>query len=114
MKNLIISISYVLLFSVFSIQATMQTDKVDKRASKKNETLDAKCHVALIDGSETIIFFHIYSDQFPKLSNDIVGKRVQTQKSVERIKVYRVYECVLDEDNFTKDSSKALDKKIER
>lgn len=114
MKNLIISISYVLLFSVFSIQAAMQTDKVDKRASKKNETVDAKCHVALIDGSETIIFFHIYSDKFPKLSNEIEGKRVLTQKSIEKIKVYRVYECVLDEDDFTKANSKSLDKKIER
>ena len=111
MNKLIISIFYVLLFSVFSIQPAMAGEN---NPTKKKKYVNAKCHVALIDGSDTIIFYHINSDKFPKLANEIVGKRVLTQKSNEKIKIYRVYECVLDNDDFTKANSKALDMKVER
>ncbi|KGJ87272.1 TapY2 family type IVa secretion system protein [Colwellia psychrerythraea] len=114
MNNLTKLISYMLLFSVFSVKAAIPDETVEKRATKMDETVDAKCHVALIDGSETILFYHVYSNKFPKLANEIVGKRVLTQKSNEKIKIYRVYECVLDNDDFTKANSKTLDMKIER
>ena len=111
MKSLIISALCMFLFSTFSVQAAMPNEKSQ---TEKTKYVNAKCHVALIDGSDTIIYYHINSDKFSKLANEIVGKRVLTQKSIKKIKIYRVHECALDEDDFTSTKSKSLDKKIER
>lgn len=114
MKSFIISIYCTFLVSIFSVQAAIPNEGSEKKTIEKNKKVNAKCHVSLIDGSEAIIFYRIQSDKFPKLANKIVGKRVLTQKSIEKIKIYRTYECVLDEDNFTSTNSQSLDKKTER
>lgn len=114
MKKVILSICCVSIFSIFSVQAVMQNKGVDKKANEKNKIVNAKCHVALVDGSEAIIFYRLQSEHFSKLTKKIVGKKVLTQESIKKIKVYKAYECVLEQDSFTKASTQSLDKKTER
>ena len=111
MKNIFISIFYVLLFSFSSAQAV---DTEVKESSDINEKIDVKCHVALIDGSEAIIFQRIQQDNLVTLSKRIVGERVLTQKSIEEIKIYRAYQCILTEESFTSFKAQTLDKKTPR
>lgn len=114
MKNFIISTCCVLIFSIFSVQAAMPNEGSDSKNIEKNKKVNAKCHVVLVDGSEAIIFYRIKVEKFSKLANKIVGKRVLTQKSTQKVKVYQAYECVLKEDDFTSPNSQFLDKKTER
>ena len=114
MKNLIISTCCVLILSIFSAQAAMLSEGSNNKNIEKNKKVNAKCHVVLVDGSEAIIFYRIKAEKFSKLTNKIVGKRVLTQKSTKKIKVYRAYECVLDKEDFTSQKSQSLDKKTER
>jgi len=102
------------LFSVFSTQAVKPDAGSDKGAITKNIWITAKCHVALIDGSEAIIFHHIKSKNFHKLKSSVAGQKVLTQKSPKKIKVYKASECVMDEDDFISVKAQALDKKTER
>jgi hypothetical protein len=114
MKKITLSVYCLFIVITFSAQAALQTKEDDKRAVEKNKTVNAKCHVSLVDGSEAIIFYRLKSDDFPRLSKKIVGKKVLTQKSINKIKVYQVFECVLDQNEFTNSNSKSLDKKTER
>ena len=102
------------MFSIFSVQGAMPKEANDNQNIENNKKVNAKCHVVLVDGSEAIIFYRIKAEKFSKLTNKIVGKRVLTQKSTKKIKVYRAYECVLDKDDFTSPNSQSLDKKTER
>jgi hypothetical protein len=114
MKKFTVSAYCLLLIITFSTQAALQPKEDDKRAVEKNKIVNAKCHVSLVDGSEAIIFYRLKSNDFPRLSNKIVGKKVLTQKSINKIKVYQVFECVLEQNEFTSSNSQSLDKKTER
>lgn len=114
MNKLIISSYCIFIIAIFSMPAAIANESGEKEAIENNIKVNAKCHVALIDGSDSIIFYRIHSDKFHKLEGKIVGKKVLTQKSPEKIKIYRAFECVLDKDDFTQSNSKLLDKKTER
>lgn len=114
MKNIFISICCVVMFSVFSVQAAMPNEGSNKKTIKKTKKVNAKCHVALIDGSEAIIFYRIQANKLAKLADSVQGKKISTQKSLGKIKVYRAFECVLEEDDFTSGKALALDQKTPR
>ncbi|WP_033082737.1 TapY2 family type IVa secretion system protein [Colwellia psychrerythraea] len=114
MKNLIISTCCVCLFVLFSAQAVVPGEDSNAKSSEKNKKVTAKCHVTLVDGTEAIIFRLTQPRRLSELAHNMSGKRVSTQKSLERIKVYRSYQCVLEGDEFTSLKAKTLDKKTPR
>lgn len=114
MKNFIILTYCMFLFSLFSVQAAMPNEESGKKAIEENKKVNAKCHVTLVDGSEAIIFWKTQPKKLSKLANNVAGKRVSTQKSLKKIKVYRAFQCVLDEDDFTSPRARSLDEKTPR
>jgi len=114
MNGFRVSISCILLLALFSVQAAKPVDTVDKKAGASNKKVDAKCHIALIDGNEVIQFWQTKSEGLSKLANHIVGKKVTKQKSLDKVKIYKVYECVLESDKFTSLKAQSLDKKTPR
>lgn len=111
MKELIILITCLFMLIVFSSQAENITNKKEQENLKQ---VSAKCHVTLIDGSEVITFWRIKPKSLVKLTNKVVGKKVSTQKSVEKIKVYRAFQCVLEDDDFTSLKARKLDENTPR
>ncbi len=114
MNNFIISICCIFIFSVFSVQGAVPSAGSDIETAKENKKISAKCHVALIDGSEVIIFSRIQADKLQKLAGKVVGKKVLTAKSLDKIKVYRAFQCVLADDDFTSLKARTLDEKTAR
>ncbi|PKG86440.1 hypothetical protein CXF85_01690 [Colwellia sp. 75C3] len=114
MNNFIISICCVLTLSVFSAHAALSNEGGDKKNIDKGKKVTAKCHVVLVGGNETIIFHRIKPEKLSLLTNSIVGKKVSTQKSPDKIKVYRAFECVLDKEKFTSIKARSLDRMTPR
>ena len=85
-----------------------------EQINKKIKKLDAKCHVELYGGVETIYFRTIKSDQLDKLAKKLINKSVLTPSSSEKQKIYKVYECVLLQDTFKTNSSKQVDARTAR
>jgi len=114
MKIFSVSISCVILLALFSVQAAKPVKTVEEPGGDSNKKVNAKCHVELVGGSEIIQFWHIKSEGLSKLAKHIVGKKVTKQKSKDKVKIYKAYECVLERDKFTSLKAQSLDKKTPR
>lgn len=114
MKNHIVLMSCAFLLVLLSTQAARGKEVKTFSEEDASKKVNAKCHVSLIDGTEAIVFWRTQHKHISKLSNRIVGKKTLTQKSLEKIKIYRAFECVLEEDEFTKLKAQSLDDKTPR
>jgi hypothetical protein len=114
MKNLMVLMCCTFLFFVFSSQVAMSNETGKKRNTEKNKQVNAKCHVSLINGNEDILLYRIKAKKYPKLSENIVGKKVTTSTSNKKIKIYKVHQCVLDDEAFSHSRAKLLDEKTMR
>jgi hypothetical protein len=114
MKNFIISTCWITILFVFSVQAATSSGERDIKANEKNKKISAKCHVVLIDGSEVVIFNRVQSDKLNKLARKVEGKKVSTPKSLDKIQVYRAFQCVLADEDFTNPKARAIDEKTAR
>ena len=85
-----------------------------EQANKKVKKVDAKCHVELYGGAETIYFRTIKSGQLEKLAQKVVNRKVLTPLSSDKKKIYKVHECVLLKDSFKASASKRIDAKTAR
>lgn len=98
------------MFTACFSYAENSTKRATKKPQENIKQVNAKCHVALIDGSEEILLYRIAIEKYRKLANSIVGSKVSTSKSNKKIKVYRAYECVLEDDAFTSRKAQSLDR----
>ena len=103
--------------SIFCLLCFAQTTNVvaakyDEK-DKENKLITAKCHVLLVDGNESIYFSRLPYNRFKSLSKWVVGKKVLPEKSMEKVKVYNAFQCVLKEDEFSDVKAQLLDKKVE-
>lgn len=80
----------------------------------KNNKISAKCHVLLVGGNEIISLWSIQQKQLKKLKDNIIGKKILPQQSIQRIKIYQAFECVLEEDTFQSSKARLLDSKTPR
>jgi len=114
MKGFVMSISCALLLALFSVQAAKPVKTAEGRGVASDKKLDAKCHVALVDGKEIILFWQTKSGGLSKLTKHIVGKKVSIQNSQDKVKIYKAHECVLEGDIFTNPKAQSLDKRTPR
>lgn len=114
MKNFIISTCCMFLLGIFSVHAAMKNDVGGEKTIEKIKKVNAKCHVTLLDGSETVIFWRTQPKKLSKLVNNIVGQKVATHKSLEKMKIYKAFQCVLDGDDFTSFQARSIDEKTPR
>jgi len=110
MKNIIIFICCSFVLLACSSYAENSTTSANKKPQENIKQVNAKCHVALIDGSEEILLYRIAIEKYRKLADSIVGSKVSTSTSNKKIKVFRAYECVLEDDAFTSRKAQSLDR----
>jgi|TARA_B110000090_G_C13237282_1_gene391077 hypothetical protein len=77
-------------------------------------TTDYKCHVELIGGIQTIDFVNTKKQRLNHLAQSLVGKKKRKPFSITERVIYKVFECVPLNDNFTLAQSTAVDKKTPR
>ena len=92
----------------------ISNDLEAKTSTKQDKKVKAKCHVVLVGGNEAIKFWRIQPSQLSKLPNQVEGKKVSTHKSLDKIKVYRAFECVLEGNDFTSLKARTLDQNTPR
>lgn len=96
-----------LIFLNSSLSEAKQTDKEDK-------TVSVKCHVQLLGGMEQIYFRVLPEKQLANLPMTLVGHKMATSSVKKKVKINKVYECVLLDDDFTLSDSKLMDEQTAR
>jgi len=114
MKGFVMSISCIILLALFTVQAAKPVKTVEEKGVTSYKKVNVKCHVALVDGKETIQFWRTKSDGLAKLTKHIVGKKVSVQNSLDKVKIYKAYECVLEGGEFTSLKAQSLDMRTPR
>jgi len=111
MKNyFIVMFAFILIISSTSSLAAANTS-VNNNSTKR---VDAKCHVALFGGAETIYARSIKSNELKQLAARIVNLKVMTELSTKKQKIYKVFECVLVNDDFSRLKARQIYEKIAR
>lgn len=81
-------------------------------AQKDKSRIHAKCHVALSDGTETVVFWIIPKKQIANYAPKIEGKKVAKAKG--KVSIYKAFECVADSDEFSSARAQLIDSKTPR
>jgi hypothetical protein len=68
---------------------------------KNDKKIDAKCHIELYGGQQTIYFATVQGSHLSKLVRRLSNRSIPTVFSQKKQKVYKVYECVKLSDKFS-------------
>lgn len=85
-----------------------------KPLEKENKKVDVKCFVELVGGGERVSFWNVSQNKVSILSKSIIGRKVMVPNSKQKVKIYKVYECVLLRDDFKGSKAKIVDAKTAR
>lgn len=69
-------------------------------AAAKENKVDVKCHIELLGGEQTIYLAQVKQKQLKNVVNILKNRRIVTNTSNEKKKVYKVLECVLNNEAF--------------
>jgi len=112
MKKILISISCTCLLALSSAQADTAVNA--EKNIGGDVKVDAKCHVVLVDGNESIALWRLSPMHYSKLTKTAVGEKTLSTKTHKEVKIYKVIECTLEHQMFTDLKSQKLDKKTLR
>ena len=99
---LVVSFLLPLIYSQLAISAS------------DNNKVNIKCYVSLVNGNEIISFWSVSQNKMQKLKDNIIGKKVQPVNSKKKVKIYKAYECVLEDNTFESSKARLLDNKTPR
>ena len=85
-----------------------------QQKNKPSKSMNAKCHVVLANGNESILLYRLKAKKFKSLPQRVNGSKVATSKSNKKVSVLKVHECVADEEEFSSARAKLLDKNFAR
>lgn len=80
-----------------------------KPSEKEDKKVNVKCFVELVGGGHTISFWNIPTSKISGLSKSITGNKIMITNSKQKVKIYKVYECVLLKGDFTGSRAKIVD-----
>ncbi|MGB1261533.1 MAG: TapY2 family type IVa secretion system protein [Cognaticolwellia sp.] len=101
MKYLILSLNFVFLVTVsFSSEAA--------KNSKQDKKVEVQCHVELVGGQQTIYLAKVREKRVNKLVDSLVNRKIPTQLSRKKQRVYRAFECKRKGEKFTSPKAKRL------
>ncbi|WP_019029375.1 TapY2 family type IVa secretion system protein [Colwellia piezophila] len=87
----------------------ISNDLEAKTSTKQDEKVDVKCFVELVGGREMVSFWNVSQNKASNLSNSITGHKVMLPGSKQKVKIYKVYECILSKADFTGSRAKIVD-----
>jgi len=115
------STSQLVSFIAIAMLSVVDVASAKGKPSDSNEkSVDAKCYVELVGGSETISLWRVKSSLLNKLPHTIVGQKIlvraiyEQTPSKEKLTIYKVKECVLEGDEFSSPRARAIDKELPR
>ena len=88
MNNILVKFFSVIVIAFISISSFSSVSKEQVSQNKENKKVDAKCHVELYGGKETLYFRRIKKDQLAKLASTLKNKEVLTPVSSKKQKIY--------------------------
>ncbi len=103
-----------LVISLLLILATHPALAGSEKANKSSKSVNAKCHVALANGHQDILLYRLKANKLKSLPQRVNGSKVTIARSNKKVSVLKVYECVIEEEKFTRASARLLDKNTPR
>ncbi|QBG35341.1 TapY2 family type IVa secretion system protein [Litorilituus sediminis] len=100
----------ILLTAVTMLALSVSTETLGAKKEKKRA--HAKCHVALSDGTETVVFWFIPKQKIASYAPKIEGKKIAKAKG--KVSIYKAFECVADSDEFSSARAQLIDSKTPR
>lgn len=82
--------------------------------AKKDKKVDAKCHVELFGGQQTIYLATVKENHLNKLSDRLANRKIRTVFSKDKQQVFKVFECVKLENTFSSIQARNLFAKYPR
>ena len=114
MKKSIKLLSFILIsFASVSVLANTAASSSKVEVQEEKE-IDAKCYVELVGGGETISLWHIKPSLFKGLKSNIVGRKIRVIGEKEKARIYKVKECVLEENKFKNAKARMIDQELGR
>ena len=114
-------ISFLIPVLVIATLSFVSTAKAKDKTPEVNEkSVYAKCFVELVGGSETISFWPVKPSALKGVTQNIVGKEIllvkgaQKAGSNKKATIYKVKQCILEEEKFRSSRARAMDKEYER
>lgn len=102
-----------IIFFILVVSFSTIAKKPDKKDIQGNK-VEAKCHVELFGGNETIYFRMINRMELGQLPKQLINREVRTSLSRKKQKIYKVHECVFLTAKFSLTKSQVIDKKMSR
>ena len=96
----------LMIFTIGILSTSVLAKQVDKEEGK---TVEAKCHIELFGGGETIHFIVINEHRLKALPQELINRSVMTQLSDKKRKIYKVTECILLNDSFLGNRAQFID-----
>lgn len=78
------------------------------QAATKKGKVDVKCHIELLGGEQTIYLAQVKQKKLKNLVNILKNRRIITSTSTDKKKVYKVFECVLNDETFKSAQARQL------
>ena len=114
MQRATLSMLIFSLLLLFSTSAVIANEWSNNKANNQGKLVTMKCHVVLVNGNETIAFWRLSYKKSKNMSSWVVGTKILPQGSAKKVKIYSVYECVLNSETFSTLKSQRLDNKVEQ
>tara|TARA_R110000737_G_C14161281_1_gene409576 strand:+ start:97 stop:441 length:345 start_codon:yes stop_codon:yes gene_type:complete len=77
-------------------------------------TVEYKCHIELLGGTQTIDFVSVKEQNLNKLADALLGKAKLKPFTQTKLPIYKVYECAKLNDKFKRNQSNLIDEKTIR
>lgn len=99
-----------LIFVVCLFFAAVSFHTFAKSQEKEEKTIKTKCFVTLYGGAQTILYQIINESSLSNLANKLTNTSTMTTLSKEEKKVYKVFECVENSEQFKNKFALAIEK----
>jgi len=104
-------INYSLLAALLSLTSVNSFAFDD---DKYPAEIEYKCHIELLGGLQTIHFISARNKSVNEIEQLLIGRKVVTTVSKNKLPIYKVVECTGLYDKFNEKTSNALDENVVR
>ncbi|WP_286266238.1 TapY2 family type IVa secretion system protein [Thalassotalea atypica] len=79
------------------------------KTSTNANKVEVKCHLELLGGGEMIHFANIPADRFNSYVKGLTKRKVMVNDAKKKVAVYKVFECITADSDFSNSRAKTLE-----
>lgn len=98
------------MFGVMTILSTVLCSPLIMAQQAEKANVEVKCFVELYGGGHTIYFARLSDKEYQKLPKTLANRKLSSVDSTDKVKVYAVKECTLEDNKFKSLAANNLEK----